>query len=439
MIRLILFSISFLTTVSAFGQNPNTDLKRRAALEIRVQKLADIPGALVTEVTQGSPAQKAGIKTGDHVIQINGIAIPDEYTLLKLTRKIRSAELVRITLLRKGSINPLTLSFMPMAASFESYINLTVEPLTITNDYGDKLRAFVTKPKQATEKLPAILFVSWLSCGTVENTDMNDSWVKMLREVAEKTGTVMLRLEKPGVGDSEGPACADCDLQTELNGYQAALRYLKNRSDVDSSRIIIFGGSLGGTLASAVGKGHNIRAYVSGVSVYKSWLEHMIEVERRRLYLSGKTQGEVTQLMQGYVEFHTAYLSGKKTPGEVIQEKPHLKDLWYDEPQHQYGRPAKFYHQAQSINFMENWRSVNVPVLLVAGEYDWIMSLEDSQLLVDELNKRQPNQATRIIGKCMDHHWMKYNNPVDAFNEVNGTYDSETVGKMIEWINKVLL
>jgi pimeloyl-ACP methyl ester carboxylesterase len=259
----------------------------------------------------------------------------------------------------------------------------------------------------------------------------------MLRDVAERSGALMLRIEKPGVGDSEGIACADCDLKRELNGYQAGLRYLKSRTDVDTTKLIIFGGSLGGTLGPFVGEGHSIKAYVSAVSVYKSWLEHMIEIERRRLTLSGKT-AQVSADMQGLIELHTDYLTKQRTPAQILSDKPHLAPLWYDEPAHQYGRPASFYHQVQQLNFMEQWSKVTVPVLVVSGGLDWIMTLEDGRLLTDHLNARNPGQATWLVGESMDHHWAKYKSSADAFNEVNGSYDAETVNKMVEWIKGVI-
>jgi dienelactone hydrolase len=416
----------------------SADLKRRADLGIRFRKMNDSPGAIVTQVSSGGPAEKCGIRKDDQVVSINGIALPDEYTLAREVRKLRGGEPVRLMILRSGSSASQLFQFTPVGMPFETFENLTVEPMQLTNDFGDRLRAFVTKPKQRSGKLPAILFVSWLSCSSVELNDLSDTWTMMLRDVAEKTGALLMRVEKPGVGDSEGIACADCDLNRELNSYQAALHYLKSRPDVDTTRLVIFGGSLGGTLAPIVGKGHTIKAYVSGVSVYKTWLEHMIELERRRLLLFGKSQDEVTSLMQGYIEFHTAYLTQFKTPQQVTIEKPHLASLWYDQPEHQYGRPARFYHQVQQQNFFENWGKVKVPVLVVAGEYDWIMTFDDSKLLAEHLNAKNPGQATRIIGKGMDHHWAKYNNAQEAFQEVNGTYDAETVSAMIAWIKKVI-
>jgi dienelactone hydrolase len=416
------------------GQSPSGTLKRRAELGVTLVKLPGSPGATIQRINPGSAAAKAGLQITDKVLSINGVVLEDKYALLKSVRKLRGGEPVRLTVVRKQGAESVDITFTPPAAPFEKHEQLTLEPVQLTNDYGDRLRAFVTRPKQASGKLPVILFVSWLSCSTVELTQENDPWTDMLREVATRTGALMLRLEKPGVGDSEGVACSDCDLHRELNGYQAALRYLKSRSDVDTTRLFIFGASLGGTLGPVIGQGHSIRGYISAVSVYKSWLEHMIELERRRLTLSGKSQAEATALMQGYIEFHTEYLAGKKTPEQVLQAKPHLVPLWYDDPAHQYGRPAAFYHQLQDHNFMKHWLEVKVPVLLVAGEYDWIMTQEDSELVAAALNEKKPGQATRVLAQGMDHHWAVYPSAQAAFDEHKGVYAKSVVDEIVRWI-----
>lgn len=429
-----LFLMLMLTFVVSIAQNPA--LKRKAQLDFRVRKISDAPGARVTSVNGNSPAYKAGLRTGDLLITVNDHDLPDENVLYGHLGALKGGDPVRLSVFRDN--RQLSISFTPAAAPFESYQTLDLEAITLTNNSGDLLRAFVTKPKNAKGKLPAILFVSWLSCGTVELPERDDSWTKMLREVAEQSGALMMRVEKPGVGDSGGPPCAECDLLTELDGYKAAWRHLKQRPDVDTTNIIVFGASLGGTLASIVGKGQPVKAYVSAVSVYKTWLEHMIELERRRLQYSGKTQSEINALMPGYIEFHTDYMNYKKTPEEIVLEKPHLAPLWYDEPRHQYGRPAKFYMQTQDFNFLETWGNTTAPVLFVAGEYDWIMSLDDSQIVTDMINQKTPGRATRYVAKGMDHHWSVYANAQNAFDESNGTYAHETVTEMITWIRKMI-
>jgi len=437
---ILVFAVA-LTTLACAQKSMSQEaahLRRRAQVGVRLQMHASLPLAVVSNVETETPAEKSGLRVGDRVMAINDQAIPDSYALQSAVQKIRGGDRVTFIVMRGTSVQSFEIAFTPSPMPLETHANLSLEATQLTNDYGDRLRVLITKPTQSQGKLPAILFVSWLSCSTVEDRGAADSWSRMMRDVAAGSGAVMLRLEKPGVGDSQGPPCSSCDLVRELNGYQAALRYLKARNDVDTTRLLIFGGSLGGTLSAVVGEGHRIKGYVAAVSVYKTWLEHMIELERRRLFFAGQTQQQISALMPGYIAFHTAYLEGKMTPAEVQQANPQLRSLWYDDPAHQYGRPAAFYHQVQAINFMEKWHQVNAPVLVVAGGYDWIMTLQDNHMLVDELNRRSPGSATLLVGGKMDHHWKRYGSAQAAFDETGGEYDSETVTKMVEWIRAVL-
>src|SRR5262245_27404981 len=69
---------------------------------------------------------------------------------------------------------------------------------------GLRLRTIVTRPEGTTRRLPGILFVQWLSCGTIELPESSqDGWSRMLRRIARESGMAMWRTEKAGVGDSE--------------------------------------------------------------------------------------------------------------------------------------------------------------------------------------------------------------------------------------------
>ena len=43
-----------------------------------------------------------------------------------------------------------------------------VKATVVGHGRGDKLRTFVTRPKNTTGKVPVIFFVGWLSCDSVE-------------------------------------------------------------------------------------------------------------------------------------------------------------------------------------------------------------------------------------------------------------------------------
>ncbi len=65
-------------------------------------KLKDLTGALIAEVFEGDPADKAGLKAGDVVIEVNGRKIKDSHELLMVVADIRVGERVEIKALRDG-------------------------------------------------------------------------------------------------------------------------------------------------------------------------------------------------------------------------------------------------------------------------------------------------------------------------------------------------
>jgi serine protease DegQ len=66
-------------------------------------KLADANGVLITEVIHNSPAERAGIKTGDILISIDNNAINDWNSMLETIANLPPGNIVAVKVLRKGS------------------------------------------------------------------------------------------------------------------------------------------------------------------------------------------------------------------------------------------------------------------------------------------------------------------------------------------------
>jgi serine protease DegQ len=65
-------------------------------------KLGDIKGVLVTEVVRRSPADEAGIKTGDILIAIDNNAINNWSAMLETVANLPPGKVVPIKLMRNG-------------------------------------------------------------------------------------------------------------------------------------------------------------------------------------------------------------------------------------------------------------------------------------------------------------------------------------------------
>jgi pimeloyl-ACP methyl ester carboxylesterase len=303
---------------------------------------------------------------------------------------------------------------------------------------GYSLRTFITRPHGAKGKLPVIFMVGWLSCDSVEAPKgPEDGFMQLFFDLASRSGFATYRVDKPGVGESQGPKCSDADFTAELSAYRAAFAALKTVDFLDPTRVYIVGFSNGGGFAPLVPGPDPVRGYMVFGGWYKTWLEHMLEHERRRMKLSGLAEPEVNSRLKKYATFYDLYLNGKLSPGEIIRRRPEMKEIWYDEPERQYGRPAAFYQQLQQLNLAEARQSVDAPVLAVHGEYDWIMSAGDYRLLVDSLNAHHPGSATYVEWPHADHLLLTHAASEKAFGrDPDKKYDSKLSDFVLGWLKQ---
>jgi hypothetical protein len=124
------------------------------------------------------------------------------------------------------------------ASGNESYPGVTVLYDAVRDAQGLRLRVIATHP-QSGGPFPTVFVVGWLSCDTVEAPPgTRDGTQLMLQAMARMPGFATVRLEKPGVGDSEGD-CGKTDFTTELAAYRLAFQHLGAYGFVDPARIFL--------------------------------------------------------------------------------------------------------------------------------------------------------------------------------------------------------
>jgi pimeloyl-ACP methyl ester carboxylesterase len=327
---------------------------------------------------------------------------------------------------------------LPRKASFtEAYPGIAVAYGAVAAPGGPRLRTIVTKPATASGRLPALFLAGWLSCDSVEAAPgAGGSMPRMLQGLASRSGMLFYRLDKPGVGDSEG-VCGETDFRTELEGYRAGFRQLLGRLDVDRDRVFVFGWSNGAGFAPLVPEGAKVAGYVVSGGWVKTWFEHMLEFERRTRTLSGKSPGDVNDAMRKVAEFYDLYLHRGLAPGAVAKERPDLAAAYDDEPGRQYGRPARFYQELEELNLARAWSQVDAPVLSIHGEYDFIMSKDDHERIAALVNARHPGFARFVERPKMDHVFGLQRTAADGMNRMGaGALDEEALALVLGWLKE---
>jgi pimeloyl-ACP methyl ester carboxylesterase len=337
------------------------------------------------------------------------------------------------------------------ASPREHFDQATVLYDWVTNGRGQKLRVFITQPKSIPQpestqpknlsqsgaetnrnsfggKVPAIFFVGWLSCDSMEFPDAatKDGFGIFIRRLIDKSGYATVRMDKPGIGESQGN-CSKADFEDEISGWKAAFELMSKYQFIDLDRVFVIGMSNGGGFSPLAVAEHPVRGYISCGSWGRTWYEHMLELERRRLIEAKKSPAEVNTAVKAFAEFYDLYLVKGMTPGQVIAEHPEWKDLWYDKPDGQYGRPAAFYQQLQALNLGETWQNVSVPVLVIRGSADTIMSRADSEAIAQIVNQSHPGHARYKEMDGMTHGFT-----------VSGQFDDPVVVTVLDWIREQL-
>ena len=332
----------------------------------------------------------------------------------------------------------------------ETYPNVDVIYDSVTTPRGERLRTIITKPRDVRGKLPVIFVAGWLSCDTIEappNKDpgpgnvRHDATGLAFREIAQLPGFSFFRVDKQGVGDSEGN-CAENDFESELAGYRAAFRALKNYDFIDTNRVYILGISNGGGFAPLVPETdvekEQVRGYVVVGGWVKTWFEHMLEIERRRFTLMGKPPGEVNHRMTGAATLYYDWLVRNKSIAQIVKENPHLAELWPEEKDlaHLYGRPLAFYQQLQNLNLAAAWSRVKVPTLVLHGQFDWIMSREDSEFIAQYVSANQPDAPRFVEVPEMGHTFQHYMSFADAFRGKEAPFDPNVARLLTDWFKQ---
>ncbi len=416
-------------------------LDRRADWQAKFSPPSTTPGATITEIVPNTPLAEAGLLVGDRIIEVDQRPIITAADWYDATDALVGEADVNLRFIRSNKANSITLQFPTV--KLESHPGLETIYDDVVSAYGIRQRMIITKPKSiglSQERTrPAIVVLQGLSCSSIEATPGRSShWTRLLVDLVQKSGMVVLRIEKPGVGDSEGN-CSRTDFKAELAGYQAAIEKFLSMDFIDNTNTVVYGNSMGSVLAPYFANKYDLAGVISDGTYVRTWFEHMLEIERRILEMKGHNQTEITRLMnQAYIPLYYGMLVEKKSYAEIIEQAPLLSQHNYHQPEHMYGRPIKFYHQLQEFDVPGAWQALKVPARIRWGTNDWIMSEYDNDLIIQILKAAGHDDHELYKYPNMDHWLTIHPDYKSSFTGKSGRWEPKMSNQIINWAKDIL-
>ncbi len=404
--------------------------------------LAPGQGLAVVKVVAGLTGERAGLQPGDVIAAIDGQPAVAG-ALAGLVREMPVGQPVKFTVHRAGQQLELSAPLVEKPRD-PGNANYAVSYSHVVSN-GQRMRTILTRPKRAG-KHPALFFIQGFSPVSYDFTletstgDVTSLDGPILFEFAD-TGFVTLRIEKPGVGDSEGGPFADLDYTTELDIYRQALVQLKADAAVDADNVFIFGHSMGGAFGPMVASENQVK----GLAVYgvaaRTWYEYLIDTLRYQgLVAGGSHEGADEQVRLGTRLMAQVFLENRAV-ADVKQSHPELA-AFADQlfPGGLFnGKSLEFWRQLGRTNFATYWAKCDAHVLAVRGASDYVVYDVDHQLIADIVNQRHPGRGRFERLPASDHLFHEFATEAESLrNFSKGQFNPAFTRLLKTWIQQVM-
>lgn len=413
-----------------------------------VQSQNQIPagqGLLATTPVPGQTAAKMGVEAGDILLTVNGQNVAPG-VIQEVLRTTSSGKTLTLQVLRKGERKTLSAPLMekprdPGTADYE-----VIYSHVISN--GQRMRTIITRPRKPGT-YPAWFHIQGFSPISYDYvlegnndgpTDFQRLNAPMISTFA-KAGFITMRVEKPGVGDSEGGPFAQVDYLTELDIYRQALKQLKATPGVDSNNVFIFGHSMGGAFGPMIAAENKVKGIVTYGTATRTWFEYILETSRTQSLLAGATEEAVDDSVRITSRILARIFLEGQSPEQVKKELPDLAPV-VDSlmPGGLFNQKSiEFWRQLGQINFPREWSKTGAYVLAVRGVSDFVTYDECHTLIADTINRTTPGRGQFLALPNSDHVMnARATEKESQQNWPNGNHNPAMTEAMLKWIREVM-
>jgi pimeloyl-ACP methyl ester carboxylesterase len=386
---------------------PRDALPRRAFLGAQLAPDGEAfseQGVLVAGVAVGSMVALAGVEAGDRLVSVAGSPLRNLCEMAFALRDAGRESEVEIVFQRAGQRLAKTVATQSAPREVIEGQEVNYEQIESS---GALLRSIVTMPLDGKARA-AILFLQGIACESIDYGVAPDEPIACLIHGWASAGYLTMRVEKRGVGDSEGAACPEADFETELADHRAALAQLAADPRARGLELFVFGHSIGGMVAPILAS----ERALSGLMVYgsstRNWLDCVVASTRRQYEMRGLSAAKIEEILGS------------------------LRDRVAREGLN--GRSAAYHRQLEALDLPAVWRQVkgSPRVLVLCGEHDWVLS-HDEQMEIAKLMERSEGIDLPGLDHMLGWHASREDS-MSAYGQ--GHYDPAILQATLEWLER---
>lgn len=385
--KTLIAALLLATTVSA-------ELPRRGSAGLAVALEND--RVIIRDVFPGRAAETAGLQKGDAILSVDKkpVRTTDDVTG-PLSRK-KAGETVTVEYLRGGEAKLVTFALREWPREQSDAYDAAYGEVTAD---GQRFRTIRTAPKNGAP-VATLVFVQGLGCGSVDNPPPGHSYLALIASLSRR-GFATLRVDKPGVGDSEGGPCPAVDFHGEVRAFRTALASLKGTKNV-----FLFGHSMGGIQAPLIAEGFPLRGVIVYGTTFNSWAHYTVSNARRQMRMRGEPFETISAEEKDIERFNALFYVQKQPLETILANHPEYREGFPDGKTYAGGKEGKFFQQLYDLELAKLWKGVNAPVLALYGASDFLTDAAEHEWLAAAVNSWRPGTAKFVKLEGIDH-WIR--------------------------------
>lgn len=395
-------------------------------------------GIVLGNIVAGLSAEKAGLKTGDVLISVDGTPVGTPQNVVQALRLKTGGETTKLVVFRGGKREELTITMVERPKQKPDGFDVIYDEV---ESLGKRIRVIITKP-QTPGKHATVMLIGGIGAYSVDGDFPSVAYGNIMGPIA-KAGYVTVRIDKPGLGDSEGPIYTELPFSVELDAYRQTLKKLPSYDFINADKINIFGHSMGGAFGPILASEIKLNGVCVGGTVCKNWIEYFVENTRRQALLGGMSHADVGDYIRRVAAFqHYLFYEGK-SPEEIAKARPELADTvrsQVPDGKTYSGVGLGFWQELCKINFEGYWSKVDAHVMAFWGENDFIATEEDHPMIVGIVNKNHPGKAEYVKLPESDHGFFKTTSFLDSLQKwgrPGNQFNPNVVDAILAWLKKV--